>query len=55
MVAKLLLDMAGQEDLAKIRTMKYPGTDCCIVCYSVYSRDSFVNVYEKVKIRDTLR
>jgi len=43
----ILWDTAGQEDLARIRTLNYKGTDCFIVCYSVFSRNSYENVKEK--------
>jgi small GTP-binding protein len=43
----ILWDTAGQEDLAKMRTLNYKDTDCVIICYSVDNRTSFLNIRDK--------
>eukprot|EP01119_Soliformovum_irregulare_P018470 TRINITY_DN5675_c0_g1_i1.p1 TRINITY_DN5675_c0_g1~~TRINITY_DN5675_c0_g1_i1.p1 ORF type:complete len:967 (-),score=244.39 TRINITY_DN5675_c0_g1_i1:62-2962(-) len=43
----VLWDTAGQEDLAKIRTLNYRGTDIFLICYAVDNRDSLLNIREK--------
>jgi Ras-related C3 botulinum toxin substrate 1 len=42
-----LWDTAGQEDYDRLRPLSYPQTDVFIVCASVVSPTSFVNVEEK--------
>lgn len=42
-----LWDTAGQEDYDRLRPLSYPGTDIFLLCYSIDSRDSFLNVEEK--------
>jgi GTPase SAR1 family protein len=44
----VLWDTAGQEDLIKVRTLNYPGTDCFIICYSIGRRASLQNIRDKV-------
>jgi len=46
-VSIVLWDTAGQEDYDKLRPLSYPQTDVFLVCYSVASRDSFINVQNK--------
>lgn len=38
----------GQEDYDRLRPLSYPKTDVFLVCFSVVSPSSFVNVKEKV-------
>merc|ERR1712080_813820 len=42
-----LFDTAGQEDYDKMRPMSYPQTDVFLVCFSVVSPTSFLNVKMK--------
>ncbi|KAF8263887.1 cell division control protein 42, partial [Lactarius quietus] len=42
-----LFDTAGQEDYDRLRPLSYPQTDVFLVCFSVTSPASFVNVKEK--------
>ena len=42
-----LWDTAGQADYDRLRPLSYPQTDVFLVCYSVVSRTSFVNVKSK--------
>uniref|UniRef100_A0A3B5LIJ4 Uncharacterized protein n=1 Tax=Xiphophorus couchianus TaxID=32473 RepID=A0A3B5LIJ4_9TELE len=42
-----LWDTAGQEDYDRLRPLSYPDTDVILLCFSVVSRDSLVNVKEK--------
>lgn len=40
----VLIDTAGQETYDRLRTLSYYDTDIFVVCFSVASMDSFVNV-----------
>eukprot|EP00298_Acanthocystis_sp_HF-20_P008189 c17530_g1_i1.p1 GENE.c17530_g1_i1~~c17530_g1_i1.p1 ORF type:complete len:198 (+),score=73.93 c17530_g1_i1:127-720(+) len=40
-------DTAGQDDYDKLRPLSYPQTDVFIICFSISSRDSFLNVQKK--------
>ena len=42
-----LWDTAGQEDFEKLRPLSYNNTDVFIVCFSLVSHDSLINVREK--------
>ena len=42
-----LFDTAGQEDFDRLRPLSYPQSDVFLVCFSVVSPASFVNVKEK--------
>ncbi|KAJ2817149.1 GTP-binding protein Rho1 [Coemansia furcata] len=42
-----LWDTAGQEDFDRLRIMSYPEADVVVICFSVDSRDSLENVWEK--------
>ncbi|KAG4101502.1 rho family small GTP binding protein cdc42 [Neocallimastix lanati (nom. inval.)] len=42
-----LFDTAGQEDYDRLRPLSYPQTDVFLICFSVVSPTSFVNVKEK--------
>ena len=42
-----LWDTAGQEDYDKLRPLSYPQTDVFLVCFSVVSPSSFLNVKHK--------
>ncbi|ORX80490.1 cell division control protein [Anaeromyces robustus] len=42
-----LFDTAGQEDYDRLRPLSYPQTDVFLICFSVVSPTSFVNVREK--------
>ncbi|CAL8107562.1 unnamed protein product [Calicophoron daubneyi] len=42
-----LWDTAGQEDYDRLRTLSYPDTDVILICFSVDSPDSLMNVREK--------
>jgi small GTP-binding protein len=39
-----LWDTAGQEDYAKIRPLAYPQTDVFVICFSLVSQTSLMNV-----------
>ena len=38
-----IFDTAGQQDLARLRPVCYPGTQCFIVCFSLVDPISFAN------------
>jgi len=42
-----LWDTAGSDEYNQLRPLSYPGTDVFIICFSIFSPDSFKNVYEK--------
>jgi len=42
-----LWDTAGQEDYDRLRPLSYPDADVALICYSVDSADSLLNVSEK--------
>ena len=48
MVELSLWDTQGQEDYAHIRPLSYIDTDVILMLYTILSRDSFDNIYEKV-------
>ncbi|XP_050426092.1 ras-like GTP-binding protein rhoA [Adelges cooleyi] len=42
-----LWDTAGQEDYDRLRPLSYPGSDVVLICYSVDSPSSLVNVLNR--------
>eukprot|EP00483_Globobulimina_turgida_P006745 UN06756 len=42
-----LWDIGGGEDYGRLRPLSYPQTNIFLVCFSIFSRDSFENVKEK--------
>jgi len=42
-----LFDTAGQEEYDQLRILMYPDADVIIICYSIDSPDSLMNVVEK--------
>jgi len=42
-----LWDTAGSEEFTSLRPLSYPGTDVFIICFSIFSPQSFRNVKEK--------
>jgi len=42
-----LWDTAGSEEYDTLRPLSYPGTDVFIICFSLFSPDSFENVTKK--------
>lgn len=42
-----LWDTAGQEDYDRLRPLSYPGSDVIVICYSVDSKTSLLNVSRK--------
>jgi len=50
-VALGLWDTAGQQDYETLRPLAYPGTHIFLVCFSVISRSSFINV-EQVWLKE---
>mmetsp|Transcript_20559 Transcript_20559/g.28846 ORF Transcript_20559/g.28846 Transcript_20559/m.28846 type:complete len:223 (-) Transcript_20559:148-816(-) len=42
-----LWDTAGSEEYDSLRPLSYPGTDVFLVCFSLFSPESFHNVYKK--------
>ncbi|XP_075430186.1 rho-related GTP-binding protein RhoA-A-like isoform X2 [Ascaphus truei] len=46
-VELILWDTAGQEDYDRLRPLSYPRTDVIVMCFSIASPDSLVNITEK--------
>ncbi|KAL3311549.1 GTP-binding protein Rho1 [Cichlidogyrus casuarinus] len=42
-----LWDTAGQEDYDRLRPLSYPNSDVVLICFSIDSPDSLLNVREK--------
>jgi len=42
-----LWDTAGSDDYDTLRPLSYPGTDVFLICFSLFSPDSFENVTKK--------
>jgi len=42
-----LWDTAGSEEYDTLRPLSYPGTDVFLICFSLFSPDSFQNVEKK--------
>jgi Ras-related C3 botulinum toxin substrate 1 len=42
-----LWDTAGSEEYDTLRPLSYPGTDVFLLCFSIFSPDTFHNVYKK--------
>ena len=47
MVEFIVYDTAGQEEYEKLRPITYKSSDIILVCYSVESQESLVNVTDK--------
>jgi len=43
-----LWDTAGSEEYDTLRPLSYPGTDVFLVCFSIFSPESFENVLKKL-------
>eukprot|EP00092_Neocalanus_flemingeri_P059756 GFUD01071530.1.p1 GENE.GFUD01071530.1~~GFUD01071530.1.p1 ORF type:complete len:189 (-),score=38.00 GFUD01071530.1:228-794(-) len=46
-VSLVLWDTDGSEEPDRLRPLSYPGTDVCLVCFSLVDPDSFGNIREK--------
>ncbi|MEE6513348.1 hypothetical protein FKM82_020921, partial [Ascaphus truei] len=46
-VELILWDTAGQEDYDRLRTLSYPDTNVILMCFSIASPDSLINITEK--------
>ena len=44
-----LWDTAGQEEYDRLRPLSYPDTQVILICFSIDSADSLINVEEKVR------
>jgi len=42
-----LWDTAGSDEYNTLRPLSYPGTDVFVICFSIFSPTSFVNVIKK--------
>eukprot|EP01117_Protostelium_nocturnum_P010978 TRINITY_DN397_c0_g1_i1.p1 TRINITY_DN397_c0_g1~~TRINITY_DN397_c0_g1_i1.p1 ORF type:complete len:213 (-),score=68.64 TRINITY_DN397_c0_g1_i1:205-843(-) len=42
-----LWDTAGSDEYDSLRPLSYPGTDVFLICFSIFSPDTFHNVYKK--------
>jgi len=42
-----LWDTAGSEEYDTLRPLSYPGTDVFLICYSIFSPESYENVTKK--------
>jgi|EP00029_Vermamoeba_vermiformis_P008236 Ras-related C3 botulinum toxin substrate 1 len=42
-----LWDTAGSDEFNQLRPLSYPGTDVFLICYSIFSPESFANVMKK--------
>ncbi|XP_050535659.1 ras-like GTP-binding protein rhoA isoform X2 [Daktulosphaira vitifoliae] len=47
LVELALWDTAGQDDYDRLRSLSYPNTDVVLICYSIESRTSLINVVSK--------
>lgn len=46
-VELVLWDTAGQEDYERLRPLSYPDSNVVLMCYSIDSPDSLLNVSEQ--------
>ncbi|PRP78991.1 hypothetical protein PROFUN_11456 [Planoprotostelium fungivorum] len=42
-----LWDTAGSDEYDSLRPLSYPGTDVFLICFSIFSPETFHNVYKK--------
>jgi hypothetical protein len=47
---KLTLFVSGSDEFNQLRPLSYPGTDVFLICYSIFSPESFSNVMKKVRL-----
>ena len=45
-VSMHIWDTAGQDDLAKLRPLAYPHTNCFLVCFSLVDKKSLRNAFD---------